>query len=70
MDNETLNNTMLNPIDESIGRRFDDLKERFLGLADGTASVTVDSDAMLQFYINDSNKVLHATDEQLPTVLA
>ncbi len=61
---------MLNPIDESIGRRFDDLKERFLGLADGTASVTVDSDAMLQFYINDSNKVLHATDEQLPTVLA
>jgi hypothetical protein len=67
--NEIELNPNLNTIDQKTEEQFTTLHKRLQENGDGTGVVTVDSDVVLQFYINDSNKVLNATIGQLPIVL-
>ena len=68
MDNTTLK-IDTNPNGMELEEQFSALHKRLQENGDGTDVVAVGSDAVLQFYINDSKKVLNASKDQLPIVL-
>lgn len=56
--------------DMRADEQFSVLQNQLQENSDGTAPATIDSDALLQYYINDANRLLEATDEKLYRALA
>ena len=59
-----------NPNDMKMEEQFSLLQNQLQEDGDGTAPATIDSDALIQFFINDTNRVLEATDDKLYGVLS
>lgn len=69
MPNTTFN-IDTNPIGMQTEEQFSALHQQLQEEGDGTGAASIDSDALLQYFINDSNKVLEASDEKMAGVLS
>ncbi|MBR3479012.1 MAG: hypothetical protein IKH43_07920 [Bacteroidaceae bacterium] len=69
MDDTALN-IDTNPNGMQTEEQFSVIQKQLQEDDDGTATVPIDSDALIQYFINDSKKVLEATDEKMSGVLA